>query len=1161
MYITRIQYLILLCLVGVIDCFIGLIPAALYAKTLEQTTPTTATTVGASEIISWNPPGTLSFDVTTDPFYGQGKWHQSTLKDGAIILSNAAHLVEEYPATGSASVRVDTENLYFIMTAQSKLVDEELVALAVKKFFGDADSFKLDEPDHRAVYRGGGVVTGISATISGKSAINVLDSNGVDQQYFTVSAHGMRLQDGRLGIVVGINPNSQSERLVLTLSSSDSPLVTDDKVIDLMKSLSSTVVQSSTLLSENDEPVNLTNTFETDAIATINYQFAYPQNWVVVQNNEKYKDRAFIGSSYEAILAIQQNLSLPKGEFAGIINVYLNALQQSDGATLPLDTFLKFHLKIYEALQQSEPSDVIYIDDYHQQAIAFASIQRQHNQGTIVGFNNATSQVVLELYAADSTSNWEELPLAAEIAQSIQPLTRSYRDKVKLTQLGTVRDSFVGGFQEFVFYYPGNGSAQDTMIGMGTFVELPIKNPKQRGDVATIVIQGVPLFSPEQFFSLFDMFGLGIQSFDPPEGFLLGNKWAMAAKGKNNFTGSHSLLIVVKIGTTADGRAEYASINGSVPDGVSLEDYETTIYAIAESIRKAIEPESPSSAVTDDLQTAEGKTENVAVADTLQVKGKLYVDSLCVQPGDTVRVNASGSIQVGAFAGSVDANGTEGMLLGDSYDLVRPYPHGALLCRIAGENDWQLCGSFLEFTASSAGCLEFEVNDNDQSNNIGYFTVDASILSVEPMANETAPASAATTPLTSTVKTRPSGTIPTTLEEILPQADAYYWDGYYDEAFALYEKALEIKPDSVEALTGQGNIYRIREEFQLGKDALERAVELDPTYAPAYRGLGRYYYLVGDKTRSFQFLNKALELDPAYARGYETRADIYTSEGEYDLAMADFDKAIAIDPSIPDLYASRGDLHYYMGNYDLSLKDNSTAIQLDPTYVLGYANRGDAYYAKENYPASLEEYNRALALDPTHAYSYFGLGRTYEAMESWTNAEANYTKAVVNGSSFGELYSRRGYINSKLGRTAQGLADYNKALELDPNDALAYYNRGMTYDEMGEDKKAFDDFFSYLELDETNSELAEYACYRVDDLNATIIGWFSAPPCTRFINSYNEPICYQNTSYLDYYGDPVTEFSCYHPEGGWIFDKVCTGSGWSASCTCPYEWEELGVCR
>lgn len=122
----------------------------------------------------------------------------------------------------------------------------------------------------------------------------------------------------------------------------------------------------------------------------------------------------------------------------------------------------------------------------------------------------------------------------------------------------------------------------------------------------------------------------------------------------------------------------------------------------------------------------------------MQFNYYLKSEEFCVQPGDQVTITASGLIDVGTFAGDggeVGPEGTErgllGAPMGDAYDLVTGFPHAALMYRVDGEPAWRSYAdpTMRTFTAPRAGCLEFQMNDNDPGNNskTDYWAVSVSI--------------------------------------------------------------------------------------------------------------------------------------------------------------------------------------------------------------------------------------------------------------------------------------------------------------------------------------------------------------------------------------------------------------------------------------------------
>lgn len=105
--------------------------------------------------------------------------------------------------------------------------------------------------------------------------------------------------------------------------------------------------------------------------------------------------------------------------------------------------------------------------------------------------------------------------------------------------------------------------------------------------------------------------------------------------------------------------------------------------------------------------------------------------SLSVTKGQTVRIKAGGSIYTGDNVKYSTPAGKEyldswPLPILDSYDIVGPYPHAALMYRVSPEERWNLCGNACTFSAPEEGLMtiEFLVNDKDQGNNKGSYSVE-----------------------------------------------------------------------------------------------------------------------------------------------------------------------------------------------------------------------------------------------------------------------------------------------------------------------------------------------------------------------------------------------------------------------------------------------------
>jgi hypothetical protein len=117
-----------------------------------------------------------------------------------------------------------------------------------------------------------------------------------------------------------------------------------------------------------------------------------------------------------------------------------------------------------------------------------------------------------------------------------------------------------------------------------------------------------------------------------------------------------------------------------------------------------------------------------SISKTLAVSNFTKTD-ICATPGMTLSITANGTINFGQFIQNATPAGKDSFELGlvmpidKKYNLERDFPHGALMCRFDYENKWSYCSTSYTLKAEKAGCLIFEVNDNEKQDNRGEFKV------------------------------------------------------------------------------------------------------------------------------------------------------------------------------------------------------------------------------------------------------------------------------------------------------------------------------------------------------------------------------------------------------------------------------------------------------
>jgi len=186
---------------------------------------------------------------------------------------------------------------------------------------------------------------------------------------------------------------------------------------------------------------------------------------------------------------------------------------------------------------------------------------------------------------------------------------------------------------------------------------------------------------------------------------------------------------------------------------------------------------------------------------------------------------------------------------------------------------------------------------------------------------------------------------------------AYFGARRFEEAIAVYDRALELDPTDTKAYNERAWAY---EKLQQYKHAIA-------DYAEAYNNRGVAYYDLQQYQRAIVDYDRALELDPAYADAYNNRGVAYYDLQQYQRAIVDYDRALELNPAYADAYNNRGDAYYDLRRYERAIEDYDCAIELNPTDSLAYLGRGDAYHALQQYERAIADYDRALELNPNHA--------------------------------------------------------------------------------------------------------------------------------------------------------------------------------------------------
>ncbi|HZS39430.1 MAG TPA: tetratricopeptide repeat protein [Polyangia bacterium] len=141
-------------------------------------------------------------------------------------------------------------------------------------------------------------------------------------------------------------------------------------------------------------------------------------------------------------------------------------------------------------------------------------------------------------------------------------------------------------------------------------------------------------------------------------------------------------------------------------------------------------------------------------------------------------------------------------------------------------------------------------------------------------------------------------------DKLVERADHLSENGRPDNARKFYEKALELKPNGVEAITGLGYCDLDKERFMSAMDNFKRALAISSSYGEAIIGLAEAYKVRGDKSHAAEFYKRYLKTQPGGPKAAMAQKNLHDLEPPAPSATENLPKTPSDDnaekPRAPD---------------------------------------------------------------------------------------------------------------------------------------------------------------------------------------------------------------------------------------------------------------------
>jgi adenylate cyclase len=185
-------------------------------------------------------------------------------------------------------------------------------------------------------------------------------------------------------------------------------------------------------------------------------------------------------------------------------------------------------------------------------------------------------------------------------------------------------------------------------------------------------------------------------------------------------------------------------------------------------------------------------------------------------------------------------------------------------------------------------------------------------------------------------------------------------------ARALFEQALAIDPNNVEALQGVAVTYQQEYFWGWGKPGTDYDAKI----------LGP--------------LDRVIALDPDYVGAYNNKSFYLAMSHRSDEALRVADAGLAINPNITLLYMARAFAKLDLGRFDEAKSDLQQGIRLsprDPFVTFFYTGIGDAEIGAGRPEAAIPEYRKSLDAGDHTYWNYANLAAAYALLGKMDEAK------------------------------------------------------------------------------------------------------------------------------------------------------------------------------
>ena len=169
-----------------------------------------------------------------------------------------------------------------------------------------------------------------------------------------------------------------------------------------------------------------------------------------------------------------------------------------------------------------------------------------------------------------------------------------------------------------------------------------------------------------------------------------------------------------------------------------------------------------------------------------------------------------------------------------------------------------------------------------------------------------------------------------TVEDCLDRANQLRQEGKLDEAIAVYQRAIELDPNSYKSYHYMGETLAQKDDLEAAANFYKLALEINPDFFWSYHCLGLILFWQGRLDEAITSSRKAIELNKNQPAFYSQLGQALAQKEEFDEAISCYRSAIELNPQDYSLYSNLGNVLAKQENWQEAIAAYRSALEIQP---------------------------------------------------------------------------------------------------------------------------------------------------------------------------------------------------------------------------------------